>query len=124
MSELARYIFREKFFKLLYYFKFFLNLCFLLLIALLVIGSVGGILTAITSCDSSDGSESECEALQLVCEGTKIKICDRDKLWTEILDCSEAVPIIKIDGGVDDFTCCEVDGGAECLPLGCNKTED
>lgn len=43
------------------------------------------------------------------CEKNVLQVCNADNNWDAWMDCGELEP--------GQWTCCEVDGEAECLPL-------
>jgi ABC-type protease/lipase transport system fused ATPase/permease subunit len=59
-----------------------------------------------TSCKHDD-----CKFASTRCAGRTVQMCDADRDWDDVMDCDE---IFDLKGR--DWTCCESDAGAECLP--------
>jgi len=56
------------------------------------------------ACDHDD-----CKTNDLRCSGQVVEICDGDRDWSEVMDCSEIYDPLE-----RTWECCELDGGAEC----------
>ena len=62
-----------------------------------------------SGCIKRDG----CQPGALQCTGNLLEICDNDEDWGVMADCSKAAPVW--DGGVEEFVCCQLDGGFDCV---------
>lgn len=50
-----------------------------------------------------------CMPKETRCEGPTLQVCSEDQQWFDWMKCTDLEP--------DEWVCCDVDGGAECLKV-------